>query len=88
MFWGIIHLFLTKSAVHVDENQWAFGQIVAVILLAAPIVGVAQNLFSGKLHLLYILQQNIRGAFTVTWLSMLTSPFRRPRTSRRSFYSQ
>ena len=63
MIWGIVHLFLTKSAVQVNENNWAFGQIVAVILLAVPLMGVAQYLFLGKLHLLYILQQKIGGEF-------------------------
>ncbi|KAK3380562.1 hypothetical protein B0T24DRAFT_498530, partial [Lasiosphaeria ovina] len=39
--WGTIKLFLAKQSVVIDEDSWAFGQILPAFLLVAPLLTTA-----------------------------------------------
>lgn len=39
--WAIVRLFLARTSVNIDENDMTFGQILAVLLLIAPLVPIA-----------------------------------------------
>lgn len=46
--WGTIKLFQTRAAVDmVDEDSWAFGQIIPLVLLIAPLFAIVEQLYSG-----------------------------------------
>ncbi|CZR67607.1 uncharacterized protein PAC_17506 [Phialocephala subalpina] len=42
--WGMIHLVLTLklSTVGIGSSDWAFGQVVPIVLLAAPVVAIVE----------------------------------------------
>ena len=52
--WGVIHLSSTLklSAVGVGSSDWAFGQVVPIVLLAAPAIAVVEFFFEGGFGLL------------------------------------
>jgi hypothetical protein len=47
--WGTMHLFTTRESSNGGESDQAFGQILPVIMLAAPLT-IAEYLYSGKLN--------------------------------------
>lgn len=52
--WGMIHLVITLnlSTVGVGSSDWAFGQVVPIVLLAAPTIAVVEFLYEGEVDLL------------------------------------
>jgi len=52
--WGMIHLVFTLklSTVDAGSSDWAFGQVVPVVLLAAPAIAVVEFLYEGEVDLL------------------------------------
>lgn len=40
--WGLIHLIRTRTSVFGGDENWAFGQVVPLILLAAPLITVVE----------------------------------------------
>jgi len=47
--WGTMPLFLTRESSSGGESDWAFGQILPVIMLAALLMTIAEYLYPGKL---------------------------------------
>lgn len=45
--WGVIHLTLVRKPDLEGENDWSFGQVVPVVLIAAPLLSVAEYLYPG-----------------------------------------
>lgn len=52
--WGIIYLVLTPklSTVGIGSSDWAFGQVVPIVLLAAPVIAVVDFFYEGEVRLL------------------------------------
>jgi len=48
--WGLYHLIstLNLSTVGVARSDWAFGQVVPIVLLAAPIISIVEFFFDGE----------------------------------------
>lgn len=48
--WGTIHLVytLSLSQVGVESSDWTFGQIIQVVLLAAPALTIVEFLYEGE----------------------------------------
>jgi hypothetical protein len=51
--WGMIHLVYTLklSTVGVGSSDWAFGQVVPIVLLAAPAITIVEFLYEGEFGL-------------------------------------
>lgn len=47
--WGILKLTSTLPLADGGNSDWAFGQVVPVVLLAAPVLAMAEYLYPGKL---------------------------------------
>jgi hypothetical protein len=50
----MIHLVLTLSLspVGIGNSDWAFGQVVPIVLLAAPAIAVVEFFYEGEVDLL------------------------------------
>jgi hypothetical protein len=48
IFWGTMHLFTTRESSSGGESDWAFGQILPVIMLPAPLMMITEYLYPGK----------------------------------------
>jgi hypothetical protein len=49
--WGLINLIQTRSSADGGENDWSFGQVVPVVLIAAPLLVLVEFVFSGMVIL-------------------------------------
>ncbi|KAH7136175.1 hypothetical protein B0J11DRAFT_179519 [Dendryphion nanum] len=47
--WGLVHLLRVRRSAHGGENDWSFGQVVPVILIAAPLLTVFEFFYPGML---------------------------------------
>ena len=52
--WGLYHLISTLmlSTVGVTRSDWTFGQVVPIVLLAAPLISIVEFFFEGEYGLL------------------------------------
>lgn len=47
--WGVSRLFVTLGLYHDEENdEWSFGQVMSVALLAIPLVTMIEFLYPGE----------------------------------------
>ena len=46
--WGILNLWSAISVSDQGNKDWTFGQVVPVLLLAAPLLVVAEYLYPGQ----------------------------------------
>ena len=46
-FWGALKFFQTFLRAPQGNSAWTFGQIVPVVLLAAPLLALAEYLYPG-----------------------------------------
>lgn len=50
--WGILNIWLLEgTAIGVrepDSQVWTFGQVMAMVILLAPIIGLTEGYFSSK----------------------------------------
>jgi hypothetical protein len=47
--WGLINLTQVRRSAPGGEDTWTFGQVVPVVLIAAPVFTVVEFLYSGLL---------------------------------------
>jgi hypothetical protein len=45
--WGLIRLTLTLLIEDRGSNDWSFGQVIPVVLLAAPLLTIFESFFRG-----------------------------------------
>jgi hypothetical protein len=52
LIWGMIHLVSTLdfSTVGVQRTDWAFGQVIPVVLLAAPVIAIVEFFCEGEVN--------------------------------------
>lgn len=50
--WGISNLVLTRALSNGEKSDWTFGQVLPVVLLAAPLLAVFEHLYPGKHRIL------------------------------------
>lgn len=49
IIWGTIQLLNTRSSTsNPSDSEWTFGQVLAVVLLACPLMAIIENLYPGK----------------------------------------
>lgn len=46
--WGVENLIGTLGLIDNGNSDWAFGQVVPVVLLAAPLLSLFEYLYPGK----------------------------------------
>jgi hypothetical protein len=52
--WGAIHLVATLSTADAGSNDWTFGQIVPLVLLAAPFIAIIEYFYDGEASAQYL----------------------------------
>jgi hypothetical protein len=49
--WGILNLWLYE--IQTETQQWTFGQVVAIVILGAPLVSLVESYLTGKFMIIY-----------------------------------
>jgi hypothetical protein len=50
--WGLIRLLRTLSITNSGSSDWSFGQVIPIVLLAAPLLTIFESFFQGISFLL------------------------------------